>query len=75
VQGRIGDQVVSCLRDTGCTTGVIRSSLVKPSDFTGRRKCFRMLDGTLRQADTAMIHLESPIFSGCLECLRGVSDM
>jgi len=75
VQGRIGDQVVSCLRDTGCTTGVIRSSLVKPSDFTGRRKCFRMLDGTLRQADTAMIHLESPIFSGCLECLCVVSPI
>jgi len=69
VQGSIGGQVVSCLRDTGCTTGVVRSSLVKPSERTGRRKCFRMLDGTLRQAETAIIRLRSPIYSGELECL------
>lgn len=69
VQGRLGGQVVTCLRDTGCTTGVVRSSLVKHSQLTGRRKCFRMLDGTLRQADTAVICLESPIYSGELECL------
>ena len=60
---------VSCLRDNGCTTGVVRSSLVKPSDMTGRRKCFCMLDGTLRQAGTAVVHLESLLFSGNLECL------
>jgi len=60
---------VTCLRDTGCTTGVVRSSLVKRSQLTGRRKCFRMLDETLRQADTAVICLESPIYSGELECL------
>ena len=69
VQGRIGNTTVSCLRDTGCTTGVVRSSLVKSSDMTGNRKCFRMLDGTLRQAETAIIHLQSPIFTGDLECL------
>ena len=40
VQDQLGDQVVSCLRDTGCTTGVIRSSLVQPSQMTGRRKIF-----------------------------------
>jgi len=69
VQGRIGDQMVSCLRDTVCTTGVVRSSLVKQSGRTGRRKCFRMLHGTLRQAETAVVWLESPIYSGKLECL------
>ena len=30
--------------------------------MTGWRQCFRMLDGTLQQADTSIIHLESPIF-------------
>jgi len=75
VQGRVGDQVVSCVRDIGCTTGIVRSTLVKPSDMTGRRKCFRMLDGTLRQADTAIIHLESPIYSRYLECLSIASPI
>lgn len=60
---------LSCLRDTGCTACAARSFLVKPSDMTVMRKCLRMLDGTLRQAETAIIYLQSTIFIGNLECL------
>jgi len=60
---------VFVLRDTGCTTAVITRTLMTAEQLTGRFKCYRMIDGTVRRAETALVHVESPYFTGEVECL------
>ena len=60
---------VSVLRDTGCTTAVIRRGLVTDGQRTGKFKCYRVLDGSMGKAETAVLDVESPIYTGKLECL------
>ena len=60
---------MSVLRDTGCATAVIKRTLVTAEQLTGRFKCYRMIDGTVRRAETALVHVDSPYFTGEVECL------
>jgi len=67
--GTVNGKTVSVLHDTGCTTAVIRRTLVTSEQMTGRFKYYRMIDGTVRRAETALVHVESPYFVGEVECL------
>jgi len=67
--GTVNGRTVSVLRDTGCTTAVIKRTLVTAEQLTGRVKCYRMIDGTVRREETALVHVESPYFTGEVECL------
>ena len=67
--GTVNGTTVSVLRDTGCTTAVIKRTLVTAEQLTGRFKCYRMIDGTVRRAETALVHVDSPYFTGEVECL------
>ena len=60
---------MSVLRDTGCTTAVIRRGFVTDEQRTGKFKCYRVLDGSMGKAETAVLDVESPIYTGKLECL------
>lgn len=57
------------MRDNGSTVGVVRASLVKPDEFTGRRKKYVMIDGTMREDDVAVVQRDCPYFQGPFECL------
>ena len=67
--GYVGGKPVKCMRDNGSTVGVVRASLVKPDEFSGRRKKYVMIDGTMREDDVAVVQLDCPYFRGPFECL------
>ena len=55
---------VTVLRDTGCSTVVVRSSLVSKEQLTGEKTMCVLIDGTVRRAPVANIYVESPYLSG-----------
>ena len=69
VEGFIGEKKVRVLRDTGCSTVVVRTDLVKPEQFTGEKTTCVLIDGTVRRAPVAMIDLTTPYFSGSVRAL------
>ena len=60
---------VAVLRDTGCSTCVIRSDLVDPKQLTGRYQSVLLIDGTERRYPVARIEVDSPYFRGETEAL------
>lgn len=64
VQGHINNQLVSVLRDTGCSGIVVKSSLVTETQRLGETQSVRLLDGTDRQVTVAKVTIESPYFCG-----------
>ena len=67
--GTLGGRAITVMRDTGCTGAVVRRSLVAPRQMTDRVKQYRMIDGTLRTAPIAHVHIKSPYFTGELEAI------
>jgi len=55
---------VSVLRDTGCSTVVIRRSLVSDEKLTGQEKQCVLIDRTIRRTPVAKIDVETPYFTG-----------
>ena len=68
-KGVIGDWEVDVLRDTGCSTAVVRTSFMKDREYTGEcRKCV-LFDGTVREFETTKLAVSTPFFTGQLEAL------
>jgi len=55
---------VSVLRDTGCSTVVVRRSLVSDDKLTGQEQQCILIDGTVRYTPGAKIYNQTPFFSG-----------
>jgi len=55
---------VSVLRDTGCSTIVVRRSLVTDDKLTGQEERCILIDGTVRYTPVAEIFVETPFYSG-----------
>ncbi|XP_064470233.1 uncharacterized protein LOC135384984 [Ornithodoros turicata] len=64
VEGRVGEEMVSVLRDTGSNTVVVRKSLVLPSQYTGQFGLVYLVDGTMKRLPEARIQVKTPYFSG-----------
>ena len=47
------------LRDTGCSTVVVRRSLVPDHKLTGKKERCILIDGTIRRTSVAEIHVET----------------
>ena len=69
VVGKVNGHIVSVLRDTVCTTAVVRDELVTKQQRTGQCKCYWVMDGSIGRAELAMVDVESPVFTRKLECL------
>ena len=69
VQGVLNGKVVTVLRDTGCSSAVVRQELVKDEQLTGRIQRCILIDGTVRCAPVAEILVDSPYFKGRIEAL------
>ena len=67
-EGKIDGKKVSILRDSGCTTAGIRKSLVKSHQLTGENKQCLTFSGKIEVFPLAKINIETPVFSGELEC-------
>ncbi|KAL8561887.1 hypothetical protein ACOMHN_046677 [Nucella lapillus] len=68
-EGWIGQCKVKVLRDTGCSCGVVRASLVKEKDLTGQVQTCTLIDGTKREFPVAELVVQTPYFSGKLSAL------
>ncbi|XP_033096058.1 uncharacterized protein LOC117100464 [Anneissia japonica] len=63
-KGYIGKDLVSVMRDTGCSTVVVRRGLVDNSQMLGIDEGCILMDGTVRKYPVAQVQLKTPYFSG-----------
>ncbi|KAL8582193.1 hypothetical protein ACOMHN_004112 [Nucella lapillus] len=68
-EGWIGQCKVKVLRDTGCSCGVVKASLVKEEDLTGQVQTCTLIDSTKREFPVAELVVQTPYFSGKLSAL------
>ena len=71
VSGRLRPEnvAVSVLRDTGCSTCVVKGALVGSDQFTGQQQAVRLIDGTVRRFPVAKVVVDSPYFEGEIEAV------
>jgi len=58
-KGWVNDTTTLVLRDTGSTTCVVKSSLVKPEQMTGSYEVCMLIDGVVKRYLTAIVDLKS----------------
>ena len=61
--------MVSVLRNTGCSSVVVRRDLVKDEQFTGKIQRYVLIDGTVRDVPVTKIQVSSPYYSGNADAL------
>jgi len=62
--GLLENQPVQVLRDSGCSTVVVRRSLVSEDKLTGHDERCMLIDGTIRRTPVAQIYVDTPYFTG-----------
>ena len=62
--GLLENQPVKVLRDTGCSTVVVRRSLVPEDKLTGQEECCILIDGTIRRTPVAEVFVNTPYYTG-----------
>lgn len=62
--GTMCGQEVDVLRDTGCSSVVVRKSLVPSDCFTGKQSLVRLADGQMTAYPLAKVSVKTPYFSG-----------
>jgi len=55
---------VTVLRDTGCSSVVVRRSLVPDNKLTGQEALCSLIDGTIRRTPVAEIFVDTPYYRG-----------
>ena len=70
--GKVEENGVEVLRDTGCNGVIVRRELVKKEDFTGSMGYVMAIDRTLKKAPIAEIKVDTPYYTGVTQaiCLR-----
>ena len=68
-KGKVGNTIVSVLRDTGCSSAVIKSDLVSDGQLTGNKETCRLIDGTLKQFPEAVVCVDTPYYKGNVRVL------
>lgn len=66
--GLVNGQKATFMRDTGCTTVVVRSKFVKDSDLT-QSSSVKLIDNTVRQHDMAEVDIDCPFFKGRVQAV------
>jgi hypothetical protein len=62
--GRVNDVIVDVMRDTGCSTVVVRQNLVRSDQLTGRKEACVLIDGVVKYYPTAVVDFDTPFFKG-----------
>ncbi|XP_068227703.1 uncharacterized protein [Palaemon carinicauda] len=63
-KGRVGSHIVQVLRDSGCSSVVIKQNFVDPDLYTGTLVLVRLADNSFRRAPMAKIHINTPYLIG-----------
>lgn len=67
--GYVSGQRVKVLRDTGCSSVVIKKSLVNAASVKKDEKQCVLIDGTVRSYPTADVSIDTPFYTGKVEAL------
>ena len=67
VKGRVGEENVDILRDTGCSGIVVKKDLVAKDQFTGDFKVMLLIENTTRKVPIARIYVDTPYLKGHVE--------
>ena len=62
--GRVNGIEVLALHDTGSTTCVVKTNLVKPEQMTGSHELCMLIDGVVKRFPTAIVHIDTPFYVG-----------
>ena len=57
------------LRDTGSTTCVVKSALIKPEQMTGTYELCMLIDGVVKRYPTAVVELKTTYYTGTAKML------
>ena len=60
---------VEVLRDTGCTTAVVKRSLCHPEDFTGEEKGCMLMDGSIIVQPVVITYVDTPFYKGKIKAV------
>ena len=71
-EGYLNGKAVNVLRDSGCSTVVIRRDLIEDSQLTGAELRCILIDGTIRKVPVAKVILDTKYFKGEIDavCMR-----
>ena len=61
--GKVGENVVEVLHDTGCNGIIVRSELVKKDHITSSMRYAMAIDWTLKEAPIAEIKVDTPHYT------------
>jgi len=61
-EGMIGEQIVSALRDTGCSTVVLKRCLVNDEQLTGTEEICVLIGGTVRKTPVAEVDINTQYY-------------
>ena len=64
VRGKIVENIVVTLRDTGCSGVAVRKSLVADKQLTGKVGYMLLIDNTLREVPFIKITVDTPYLKG-----------
>lgn len=64
VKGLVNDNLVDVLRDSGCSIVVIRRSLLRPDQFTGKHGIVVLADNSVIKLPEAKVTVDTPYFQG-----------
>ena len=67
--GKCNGRSVKVLRDTGCSSVVVKPWLVKPDFYTGKFKEVRYGDGFIKSLPLVRVQLKCPYYEGVYEAL------
>ena len=67
VKGKVGEEVVDTLRDTGCSGVVVKRHLVRDEQLTGEYAYMILIDNTVKQVPIAKVVIDTPYLSGEVE--------
>ena len=62
--GVVNGQMVRTLRDTGCSTVVVRKGLVEEEQFTGEKRTCALMNGMVIEEPMAKIRIDTPYVKG-----------
>ncbi|KAJ8039756.1 hypothetical protein HOLleu_13859 [Holothuria leucospilota] len=68
-RGVINNLLVGVLRDSGCSTVVVKKDLVQSHQMVDRTQRCVLIDGTVRNVPVAQVTISSPYFEGTVEAL------
>jgi hypothetical protein len=69
ISGKISNDDVSVLRDTGCSTVFVHSKFTNTDHLTGHARDICLADGTVKQCPEVYINVSPPFISGDIVAL------